>query len=30
MSEQNVADPTAFKRGNYVRILEQYKSAYIA
>ncbi len=30
MSEQNVADPTAFKRGNYVRILEQYKSAYVA
>jgi dihydroorotate dehydrogenase (fumarate) len=30
MSEQNVADPTAFKRGNYVRMLEQYKSAYIA
>jgi len=30
MSERNVADPTAFKRGNYVRILEQYKSAYIS
>ena len=30
MSEQNVADPTAFKRGNYIRMLEQYKSAYIA
>lgn len=30
MSEQNVADPTAFKRGNYVRMLEQYKSAFIA
>ncbi len=30
MSEQNVADPTAFKRGNYVKILEQYKSAYVA
>ncbi|MDH3314752.1 MAG: dihydroorotate dehydrogenase-like protein [Betaproteobacteria bacterium] len=30
MSERNVADPTAFKRGNYVRMLEQYKSAYIA
>ncbi len=30
MSEQNVADPTAFKRGNYIRILEQYKSAYMA
>ncbi len=30
MSEQNVADPTAFKRGNYVRMLEQYKSAYMA
>ena len=30
MSEKNVADPTAFKRGNYVRILEQYKSAYIS
>ncbi|HSS64481.1 MAG TPA: dihydroorotate dehydrogenase-like protein [Gammaproteobacteria bacterium] len=30
MSERNVADPTAFKRGNYVRMLEQYKSAYTA
>ncbi len=30
MSEQNVADPTAFKRGNYIKILEQYKSAYMA
>lgn len=29
MSERNVADPTAFKRGNYVRMLEQYKSAYM-
>jgi len=29
MSEKNVTDPTAFQRGNYVRILEQYKSAYM-
>ncbi len=29
MSEQNVADPTAFKRGNYIKMLEQYKSEYI-
>lgn len=26
MSQQNVADPTAFERGNYVRILEHYKA----
>lgn len=26
MSQQNVADPTAFERGNYVRILEHYKT----
>lgn len=25
MSQKNVADPTAFERGNYVRILEHYK-----
>jgi dihydroorotate dehydrogenase (fumarate) len=25
MSQQNVADPTAFERGNYIKILEHYK-----
>jgi len=25
MSQQNVADPTAFERGNYVKMLEHYK-----
>jgi dihydroorotate dehydrogenase (fumarate) len=27
MSQQNVADPTAFERGNYIKILEHYKHA---
>lgn len=25
MSQQNVADPTAFERGNYIKVLEHYK-----
>lgn len=29
MSQQNVADPTAFERANYIRILERYKNPYI-
>lgn len=28
MSQKNVADPTAFERGNYVRMLEHYKVEY--
>ena len=28
MSQQNVANPSAFERANYIRILESYKSAY--
>ena len=27
MSQQNVVDPTAFERGNYIKILEHYKHA---
>ncbi|MBU0677734.1 MAG: dihydroorotate dehydrogenase-like protein [Verrucomicrobia bacterium] len=30
MSQQSVADPTAFERANYIRILENYKSAFLA
>ena len=30
MSQQHVADPTAFERSNYIRILESYKSPYMA
>ncbi|MCB1768753.1 MAG: dihydroorotate dehydrogenase-like protein [Candidatus Competibacteraceae bacterium] len=29
MSQQNVADPTAFERANYIKTLESYKSDYI-
>lgn len=28
MSQQSVADPTAFERANYIRILEKYKAEY--
>lgn len=30
MSRQNVADPSAFERANYIKILESYKSPYLA
>ena len=30
MSQQRVADPTAFKRANYIRILESYRSPYLS
>ena len=30
MSQQKVADPTAFERANYIKILQNYKSPYIA
>jgi dihydroorotate dehydrogenase (fumarate) len=30
MSQQNVTDPTAFERANYIKILESYKGDYIA
>jgi dihydroorotate dehydrogenase (fumarate) len=29
MSQQNVGDPTAFERANYIKILETYKSPYM-
>jgi dihydroorotate dehydrogenase (fumarate) len=29
MSQLAVADPSAFERANYIRILENYKSAYL-
>ena len=29
MSQQNVADPTAFERANYIKTLESFKSDYI-
>jgi dihydroorotate dehydrogenase (fumarate) len=29
MSQQNVADPSAFERANYIKILESYKSPYV-
>jgi dihydroorotate dehydrogenase (fumarate) len=29
MSQQHVADPTAFERANYIKILESYKSPYM-
>lgn len=29
MSQQHVADPTAFERANYIKILERYKSPYV-
>lgn len=29
MSQQNVADPTAFERANYIKMLESYKSDYM-
>lgn len=29
MSQQHVADPTAFKRANYIKILERYESPYM-
>jgi dihydroorotate dehydrogenase (fumarate) len=28
MSQQHIADPTAFERSNYIKILERYKSPY--
>ncbi len=30
MSQQKVADPTAFERANYIKVLESYKSPYMA
>jgi len=30
MSQQRVADPTAFQRANYIRILENYRSPYLS
>ncbi len=30
MSQQKVADPSAFERGNYIKILQSYKSPYIS
>lgn len=30
MSRQKVADPTAFERANYIKVLESYKSPYLA
>jgi dihydroorotate dehydrogenase (fumarate) len=30
MSRQNVADPSAFERANYIKVLESYKSPYLA
>ena len=30
MSRKNVADPTAFERANYIRVLENFKNEYIA
>lgn len=30
MSQKNVADPTAFERANYIKILERYKTPYSA
>jgi dihydroorotate dehydrogenase (fumarate) len=30
MSQQNVGDPTAFERANYIKILESYKSPHLA
>ncbi len=30
MSQKNVADPTAFERANYIKILERYKTPYTA
>lgn len=29
MSQKNVADPTAFERANYIKILERYKTPYV-
>ncbi len=29
MSQRNVADPTAFERANYIKILERYRSPYV-
>ena len=28
MSQRNVADPTAFERANYIKVLQSYKSPY--
>ena len=28
MSQKSVADPTAFERANYIKILEKFKSEY--
>ncbi len=30
MSQRNVADPSAFERANYIKILESYKSSYMS
>ena len=30
MSQQKVADPAAFERANYIKVLQSYKSPYIA
>jgi dihydroorotate dehydrogenase (fumarate) len=30
MSQQSVADPSAFERANYIKVLESYKSQYMA
>jgi hypothetical protein len=29
MSQQKVADPAAFERANYIKVLQSYKSPYI-
>ena len=29
MSQQSVANPAAFERANYIKILEEYKSKYV-
>jgi hypothetical protein len=30
MSQQRVADPTAFQRANYIRILENYRNPHFS
>jgi dihydroorotate dehydrogenase (fumarate) len=30
MSQARVADPTAFQRSNYIRILESYRNPYVS
>jgi dihydroorotate dehydrogenase (fumarate) len=29
MSQRKVADPSAFERANYIKVLESYKSPYL-